>query len=96
VAQRARGREDIVARGFELLPQPVQIDAEQLSLPLAHLTGVDHGLDVGAVHTPRSVTDEDPDQRDIVSNCMEGTFSKMPAYGSPVRLISSPPIPALR
>jgi len=50
VLRDARGREDVVARGLELLTQPVQIDVEQMPLPLAHLAGDDHGLDVGAIH----------------------------------------------
>jgi hypothetical protein len=50
VLRDARRREDIVARGIELLAQMRQIDVEQLSLPLAHLARDDHGLDVGAIH----------------------------------------------
>ena len=42
--------EDKVARGLELASQPVEIDVEQLPLPLAYLARDDHGLDVGAVH----------------------------------------------
>ena len=42
--------EDMVARVLELPAQVRKIDVEQLALPLAHLAGDDHRLDVGAVH----------------------------------------------
>src|SRR5512145_1314196 len=50
VLRDTRLRKDIVARGFELPAKVVQIDADQLSLPLTHLARDDHGLDVGTVH----------------------------------------------
>jgi hypothetical protein len=50
VLRDTRSREEVVARGLDLLTQPVQIDVEQLPLPLAHLAGDDHGLDIGAIH----------------------------------------------
>src|SRR5215813_3996862 len=46
----ARRAEDEVARLLELAAQPPQIDVEQLALPLAHLAGHDHGLDIAALH----------------------------------------------
>src|SRR5947207_12454425 len=50
VLQYTRLGEDEVARTLELPAQMVQIDIEQLPLPLAHLARDDHRLDVGAVH----------------------------------------------
>src|SRR5205823_13252386 len=50
VLQYTRLGEDEVARALELPAQMVQVDVEQLPLPLAHLARDDHGLDVAAVH----------------------------------------------
>jgi hypothetical protein len=48
---RNAGRiEDVVARVLKLAAQHRQIDVEQTPLPLAHLAGNDHGLDIGAIH----------------------------------------------
>src|SRR5882762_9162076 len=44
-----RRLEQEVARSLELPAKVRQIDVDQLPLPLAHLAGDDHGLDVGAV-----------------------------------------------
>jgi hypothetical protein len=41
--------EDTVARVLKLAAQHRQIDVEQAPLPLAHLAGDNHGLDVGAI-----------------------------------------------
>src|SRR3954470_6921520 len=50
VLRNSRSREQEVPGGFELVTQVVEVDVEQLALPLAHLAGDDHGLDVGAIH----------------------------------------------
>jgi hypothetical protein len=50
ILRNAGPSEEVVAGVLEVAPQPVQIDVEQAALPLAHLAGDDHGLDVGAIH----------------------------------------------
>src|SRR5476649_1888992 len=50
VLRNASLGEDKVTRGLELLAQMREIDVEQPSLPLAHLSRDDHGFNVGPVH----------------------------------------------
>src|SRR5258708_26224691 len=50
VLRDLRRGEDVVARVLELPAQIVQVDVEQLPLPLAHLARDAHRLDVRAVH----------------------------------------------
>src|SRR5262245_29481230 len=50
VLRDARRFEAEVARLLELPTQPAHVDVEQLSFPLAHLAGDDHGFDIAALH----------------------------------------------
>src|SRR6267378_4366433 len=92
VLRDLRRGEDIVARVLELAAQIVQVDVEQLPLPLAHLARDDDGLDVGAVHQrhygPRHVVE----RRHVDRGRVEDDDVGLLARGERARLLVEPQV----
>jgi len=77
----------LVAGVLELPAQMPQIDIEEPPLPLAHLAGHDHGLDVGAVHQrddrPRHVVEGRHIERGRVEDDDVGLLARGEGSGLP-------------
>src|SRR5256885_11889190 len=71
VLRDLRCGEDVVARVLELPAQVVQVDIEQLPLPLAYLARDDHRLDVGAVHQRDDRSRHVVERRHVYGGCGE-------------------------
>src|SRR6478752_5064818 len=50
VLRNPRRGKNVVARRLELLAQAIQVDVDELALPLADLARDDHGFDIRPVH----------------------------------------------